>query len=251
LQRGRGYMSGSGVIAAQAKRLDLPPFKPGDIDFYIQEKASQQFKDFLLESGERRLHKETGMTKTFAQRRIAKLWYFRDAKDNEINVIVTASRCALVPIVAFHSTPVMNFVAYFGIVSLYASLTELGMGWVNRDLTIKPLSEQDLDGWMAKYAARGYTLFDNSDIPGPYEGHRCGLDEECTLTIRHLFDKGVKVTKFPDYQGESDVTLLKTLEPVFTWRLRNRACKSKAEDDGEEGWSRKGFVKTIDEFYRL
>lgn len=115
LQQGRGYMSGSGVIASQARRLQLPSFKPGDLDFYIQERESEHFKEFLLESGERRLVKELDFTQplavgheyntgyslpvstatqtgTFAQRRISKLWYFCDAYDNEINVIVTASR---------------------------------------------------------------------------------------------------------------------------------------------------------------
>ncbi|KAH6888991.1 hypothetical protein BKA70DRAFT_1442604 [Coprinopsis sp. MPI-PUGE-AT-0042] len=277
LQKSRGYMSGSGVLAARARSLEMPPFKPGDVDFYIQEKESHGFKEFLLESGERKLWKEVNFTQSTNQAvaeeheyaagdalplsstvqsglatksgklRIAKLWYFRDGEDNQVNVIVTASRCALVPIVAFHSTPVMNFIAYFGVVSLYGSLTEMGMRWVNRDLTSKPLSQQDIEGWMRKYADRGYTIYEGSNIPGPYKGHRCRLDEECTLTIRHLFDDGVRITKFPQYRGEANLTLLKTLEPVFAWQLRNRACKGETNEDGD----RRGFVKTVDEYYRL
>ncbi|KAH6908727.1 hypothetical protein BKA70DRAFT_1562246 [Coprinopsis sp. MPI-PUGE-AT-0042] len=61
--------------------------------------------------------------------RIVKLWYLLDAKGKEANAMVTALRCALVPTVAFHSTPVMNFIDYFGIVILYGSVTELGLGW--------------------------------------------------------------------------------------------------------------------------
>ncbi|KAH6911259.1 hypothetical protein BKA70DRAFT_1099874 [Coprinopsis sp. MPI-PUGE-AT-0042] len=256
----------------------MPPFEPGDVDFYIQEKESGGFKDFLLESGERKLWKEvdfrqpgsptaeeheyttgdalplgeteqTGPATKSSKLRIAKLWYFRDGDGNQVNVIVTASRCALVPIVAFHSTPVMNFIAYFGIVSLYGSLTEMGMGWVNRDLTSRPLSQEDLEGWMRKYADRGYTIYEGSNIPGPHKGHRCRLDEECTLTVRHLFDNGVRVTKFPKFRGELDLTLLKTLEPVFVWQSRNRACKE--EEEATEDGNRRGFVKTIDEYYRL
>ncbi|KAH6905470.1 hypothetical protein BKA70DRAFT_1504729 [Coprinopsis sp. MPI-PUGE-AT-0042] len=190
LQRLRGYMSGSGVLATERRRLDLPSFEPKDLDFYLQEQASHCFRDFLLESGERQFWKEVdftkrsdlatglseehaytagdttwtasgsqseGISKKEGQLRISKLWYFRDARGKEINVIVTASRCALVPIVAFHSMPVMNFVTYFGIVSLYGSLTELGLGWVNRDLKSKPLSPQDQE-WLDKYADRGYLL---------------------------------------------------------------------------------------------
>ncbi|KAH6890746.1 hypothetical protein BKA70DRAFT_1234458 [Coprinopsis sp. MPI-PUGE-AT-0042] len=162
---------------------------------------------------------------------IAKIWYFRDNRGREINVIVSSTRSALVPIVAFHSTPVMNFIAYFGIVSLYGNLTSRGVGWINRypkSADGKHLWYHKKDSiWLEKYQQRGYTLWTGSDIPevSP-EGHRCGVDEVCTLTVRNLFDNGVVVERFQQYQSEDPVTLLRTLEPSFVWRLRNRNCKA-------------------------
>jgi hypothetical protein len=162
---------------------------------------------------------------------------------------MTYWRSALVPIVAFHSTPVMNFVAYFGIVSLYGDLTSRGLGWVNR-------YPQSADGklmwyykndhiWREKYEKRGYELWTGSDIPGA-GGHLCGVDDACTLTVRNLFDSGVVVTKFERYQSEDTTTLLKTLEPTFVWRLRNRNCKAHSSS-----LLKAGVVFTIDECFVL
>ncbi|KAH6883624.1 hypothetical protein BKA70DRAFT_1125865 [Coprinopsis sp. MPI-PUGE-AT-0042] len=160
-------------------------------------------------------------------------------------------RSALVPIVAFHSTPVMNFIAYFGIVSLYGNLTSRGVGWINR----YPKSadgrhlwyHKNDDVWLEKYEKRGYTLWTGSDIPGATPGgHRCGLDEACTLTLRNLFDDGVIVTKFEDYQSEDPITLLKTLEPSFVWQLRNRNCKAHSSSI-----LKAGVVVTVDEYFVL
>ncbi|KAH6905252.1 hypothetical protein BKA70DRAFT_1226018 [Coprinopsis sp. MPI-PUGE-AT-0042] len=182
---------------------------------------------------------------------IAKIWYFRDNHGREINVIVSSTRSALVPIVAFHSTPVMNFVAYFGIVSLYGNVTSHGVGWINRypkSANGKHLWYHKNDKvWLEKYEKRGFTLWTGSDIPGvTLGGHRCGLDEACTLTVRNLFDNGVVVTKFESYQSEDSTTLLKTLEPSFVWRLRNRNCKANSSS-----LLKAGVVITVDEHFLL
>jgi hypothetical protein len=154
-------------------------------------------------------------------------------------------RSALVPIVAFHSTPVMNFIAYFGVVTLYKDLTKRGVGWINRyprrDGTGLSYYRND-NCWMEKYEERGYELWTGSDIPGPSEEHRCGIDEECTLTVRNLFDNGVEVRRFRRYQSQDPITLLKTLEPCFVWSLRNRNCKSRST-------LKSGIVVTVDDYF--
>ncbi|KAH6876481.1 hypothetical protein BKA70DRAFT_1128323 [Coprinopsis sp. MPI-PUGE-AT-0042] len=169
----------------------------------------------------------------------------------EVHEITLSTRSALVPIIAFHSTPVMNFVAYFGIVSLYGKLTSRGVGWINR--YPKSADGKDLwyhkndNAWLEKYKKRGYSLWTGSDIPGATPGgHRCGLDEACMLTVRNLFDDGVVVTKFESYKSEDPITLLKTLEPSLVWRLRNRNCKADSSS-----LLKTGVVITVDEYFVL
>jgi hypothetical protein len=139
----------------------------------------------------------------------------------------------------------MNFIAYFGIVTLYGDHTSHGVGWVNR--YSRPGSKELLyyrnDAvWLEKYQERGYQLWAGSDIPGPSEDHVCGLDEDCTLTVRNLFDNGVEVRKFRKYQSQDNITLLKTLEPCFAWSLRNRNCKSRST-------LKAGIVVTVDDYF--
>ncbi|KAH6918192.1 hypothetical protein BKA70DRAFT_1246538 [Coprinopsis sp. MPI-PUGE-AT-0042] len=151
------------------------------------------------------------------------------------------------PSFKFHSTPAMNFVAYFGIVSLYGPVTELGLGWVNRDLSSERLSPSDMI-WVEKYTHGGYTLFDSSNIPGPHKAHRCRLDEERTLTVRHLFDKGVTVGhKVSKIARRNQPYSPRDARACLAWRLRNKSCKE-VDTDVQDGT---GFIKSIDEFYRL
>jgi hypothetical protein len=151
----------------------------------------------------------------------------------------------------FHSTPVMNFIAYFGIVSLYGDLTSRGVGWVNR--YPKSADGKNLwyhkndDTWLEKYKGRGYKLWTGSDIPGATPGgHQCGVDEACTTTVRNLFDNGVVVTRFEKFQSADPNTLLRSLEPSFVWRLRNRNCKADSTS-----MLKAGIVATIDEYFVL
>jgi hypothetical protein len=146
----------------------------------------------------------------------------------------------LIPIVEWNSTIIMNFIAYFGIVCLYPTTTRSRVGWVNLRGDPTPRDQK----WIDKYTARGYSLYEGSNLPGPWAPHRCGVDDVCTVTVRNLLDDGVEVLPFKAYGGESHRTLLKTLEPVFVWKLRNTSCVL-----GK--WGKKGFVRTAEEHYNL
>ncbi|KAH6907215.1 hypothetical protein BKA70DRAFT_1104944 [Coprinopsis sp. MPI-PUGE-AT-0042] len=251
IRKCRGYIAGSAVLAGRPNLPRERRFAPKDLDVYIPLKYSEIFKQFLLESGDRHMCRESKFSDhkssqgSEGQARRYDCPHLPDNNGKEINVIVSSTRSALVPIVAFHSTPVMNFIAYFGVVTLYAELTDRGEGWMNRYMKAdsKELRYYRNDyAWIEKYEERGYALWTGSDIPGPSKDHRCGLDEECTLTVRNLFDNGVEVRRFRKYRSQHPTTLLKTLEPCFVWSLRNRNCKSRST-------LKAGIVVTVDEYF--
>ncbi|KAH6903574.1 hypothetical protein BKA70DRAFT_1110727 [Coprinopsis sp. MPI-PUGE-AT-0042] len=245
LQKLRAYVSGSTVLA----NINDEVWPCGDMDIYVPPSGSEELRSYLLSTGQHRLWKEVVLRGRdeedlpdpyLRMSGIAKIWYFKHKGGKDINVIVTSTRSALIPIIDFHSTIVMNFITYFGIVSLYGRPTGNHYGWINIPAGLTHRDER----WLNKYEGRGYLLYSGSDVPGPWVGHRCGVDVNCTVTVRNLLDDGVVVRKFAKYRGEHQSTLLQSLEPAFVWKLRNTDCFLGNNP-------RKGFVHTIDEHFVL
>lgn len=123
--------------------------------------------------------------------------------------------------IGFHSTLLMNFITYFGIVSLYYEGTIKKQGWFNGPGRMKRRDER----WADKYRARGFDiLLDSSQGQDSIGWHKCRLSPRCTQTIRSLLDEGVQVWKFPGYESCKASRLLKKLEPWFIWRLQTKSC---------------------------
>lgn len=122
----------------------------------------------------------------------------------------------------------MNVIAYFGIISLYKDFTSRRMGWSNakHGLTV------DDTRWIGKYKRRGYRVLQDTAIVGD---HECGSMTRCTQTVRRLTDKGVGVIRFREFRPIDNKTLIKTLTPMFMWKLRNNRCREKS--DVEDGWA--------------
>jgi hypothetical protein len=59
IRKCRGYIAGSAVLAGRPNLPRERQFPPKDIDVYIPLKYSEIFKNFLLESGERHMCRET------------------------------------------------------------------------------------------------------------------------------------------------------------------------------------------------
>ncbi|KAH6910072.1 hypothetical protein BKA70DRAFT_1100657 [Coprinopsis sp. MPI-PUGE-AT-0042] len=238
LQDVHGYISGSGVLHI----INPGPWKPNDIDIYVPSQGASKLKAFLLRV-RRRFSFFKGINLEIRRRRgrtytkipgLSKIWYFQSLSTNRvINVMVTSTKSALPPIVAFHSTPVMNFIAYFGLVSLYGRMTSERIGWVNLD---GPPSTRDRK-WIAKYEERGYQLLANSAMHYNTDSHQCGVHLHCVQSERSLHNSGVRVATFAKHQGEKKSNLLRSLEPVLVWRLKNGNCHEVVVGD-------KGFVVT-------
>jgi hypothetical protein len=102
MQRARAYASGSTVLSA----IDTDGFPCGDLDLYCPPDGSIMLKDYLLESGDRTMWKAVDLNEVDREDQsedgsgseylrmsgIAKIWYFRDGRGKEINVIVTTTK---------------------------------------------------------------------------------------------------------------------------------------------------------------
>ncbi|KAH6888210.1 hypothetical protein BKA70DRAFT_1121905 [Coprinopsis sp. MPI-PUGE-AT-0042] len=233
-----GYISGSGVLHT----INPGPWKPNDIDIYVPSHGASRLKVFLLHVRRRfsfrkavnlDMRRKRGRTYTKIPG-LSKIWYFQSlSTQRTINVMVTSTKSALAPIVAFHSTPVMNFITYFGVVSLYGKMTSERIGWMNLD---GPPTTRDRK-WIAKYQERGYRLFTNSKMHNSADFHQCGVHLHCVQSERSIHDSGVLVTTFTTHREQKKTNLLRSIEPVLVWRLKNGNC-----DEGVTG--ERGFVVT-------
>ncbi|KAJ2924230.1 hypothetical protein H1R20_g12864, partial [Candolleomyces eurysporus] len=141
-------------------------------------------------------------------------------KAYKINVIVSKGR-PLLPILQFHSTPVMNYIAHHGLVSLYdITLYHLGINnYVN-----PPARVQEC---IVKYERRGFEMWDRFE-----EEHTCKIDGCCPQTIRSLFDRDVVHFRFPELSDIPHAVLRKSEAEIAVWRLATgMMCKATTNDD--------------------
>ncbi|KAJ2920750.1 hypothetical protein H1R20_g16344, partial [Candolleomyces eurysporus] len=151
---------------------------------------------------------------------ISFIFELRNKKVYKINVIVSKGR-PLLPILQFHSTPVMNYIAYHGLVCLYdITIYQLGINnYVNPPARVQQC--------IVKYEHRGFEIWDRFE-----EEHTCKIDGCCAQTIRSLFDRDMVHFQFPDSAEIPHGELRKSEAEVAVWRLATGAmCKATTNDD--------------------
>ncbi|KAH6879339.1 hypothetical protein BKA70DRAFT_1127310, partial [Coprinopsis sp. MPI-PUGE-AT-0042] len=223
--------------SAAPSMIDPGLFRPNDLDIYLPVTSGSAFKEWVEESygfkqvvgrdlaafgmkGDRNYCGITG---------IDQIWYFTHQDiDRPINAILTTTISPLPAITAFHSTLLMNFVTYYGVVSLYPELTRRRAGWLNRS---QPATRKD-SRWIEKYQQRGFRILQDSRL---LDKHTCSSSPSCTQTTRSLFDEGVAVAKFREFRYVGDITLLKSTERTFVWKGNNNRCRRLFKDG--KGWS--------------
>ena len=126
----------------------------------------------------------------------------------EINVVIYREDNFVNHIAKFHSTIVMNYVSWYGLVCLYPNWTLQKKGLITVDnLVSRPC--------IKKYENRGFVLLsDNKEVAGPSSAHICGMTAECPETTRDLHDDGCA---FQPFEGHRQ--MLAAYETAFTWNL--------------------------------
>jgi len=187
-------------------------FQPGDLDLYVPSSSSAPLLQFIQSCGYRCVSTTADYpTHTSC---IDKVDHFRlPGTDLKIDVVYSCTASPIQVIPHFHSTIVMNYLAWYGAVSFYPRLTLGKWGIINGAVQVP----------VEKYRKREFNLL--CGLPGndAYHHHECRRCPECPSTIRSIHDDGVLFVPFPGAPASlaANVTNL-------VWRLNNNTCT----DDG-------------------
>jgi len=191
-------------------------FQPGDLDLYVPSSTSAPLLKFIQSHGYRCFLTTAGYS-THASC-IAKVDHFHLPSTNlRIDVVYSRTASPIQVITHFHSTIVMNYLAWYGAVSFYPRLTLNKWGIINSTVQVP----------FRKYRERGFDLL--CGLPPSFRpgnsacSHECRRCAECPSTIRSIHDDGVLFVPLPGAP-----TSLAANVTNLVWRLNNNTCT----DDG-------------------
>ena len=199
-----------------------------DIDFYVKPQGFPKLLEYIIDHGyevsislnKPRSHSSlTGCSVPLNTRSYTSSTHIgiildmhhRSSKLKKINIIVSLDSHIVTTITNFHSTVVMNFVAWYRLVCLYPHWTMKNVGLVNREY----INYQIFD----KYQKRGFTLCASVKLIDGNR-HRCYRNPYCPMKLRTLNDDTQLFLPFNNVHLSFN-----ELEPNIPWML-NTACVS-------------------------
>ncbi|KAJ2912589.1 hypothetical protein MD484_g7830, partial [Candolleomyces efflorescens] len=214
--------SGSFLLPLMDRKFCIP----NDLDLYAGLDSYEMVLSYLKKKGFsdlKRIYPNGRRVATYGcnLRDVSFIYELRNKKTYKVNVIVSRGR-PILPIFQFHSTPVMNYLSFHGLVCLY-DITLYKLGVANYPAEDAPKRVQTC---YAKYKDRGFQIWGHLE-----EEHTCKLDACCPQTIRSLFDKDVLHIRFPDHLETSPTELRRNEAKIAIWRLSTgAACNAMTED---------------------
>jgi hypothetical protein len=205
------YISGSVALVA----LHPASFRPNDIDFYVSSSTGNTFVEYITSLDVERL---PILSSPYANMgNIKKIMRFRRASvTGTINIIFSRTSNPLQLIFEFHSTLLMNYISWYGVVSFYPELTLNKKGFAN---VVHPGVFNAFD----KYKLRGFRIELNStDMGSEFQDHLCTINPYCPLTLRHIHDGHSLIRPFPDYICEGEKQIVS--EGYLVWKLYVGFC---------------------------
>lgn len=173
-------ISGSFALRCLFPGPNLLQYTPHDIDIYVPQDQEETVLHFLEAHFGYKLRFSCLMNYYAPQ--IDRVVWLDGPNGGIVNVIISSSTSALLPIFSFHSTMVMNFISSTGIYSAYNHLTRSFQYIPNNPILFKnQTSREVMTRCLEKYHARGFQL-------RPPNVHTCGWTADCPLTVRKLTD---------------------------------------------------------------
>ena len=148
LQQTGSYISGSAVLYL----LHPGFFYPNDVDFYVNQNGFPRLLHYLIDHGYK-LYTNNGCTMqllalpqspeslvsdtyarsyNFSESLLIVLYMHHQSSPSvKVNIIVSRETHPVAAIIKFHSTIVMNFFAWYGLVSLYPRWMMRNVGLIN------------------------------------------------------------------------------------------------------------------------
>lgn len=221
----RAIMAATGAVISGSTALAVllgGEFVPQDLDIYVNAKGFTAMLVFLMNHGYQvvpQTHYEHKMS--YADSKYI-LTLKHDGEGEKIDLIGTTEVHVLTTITQFHSTAVMNYIAFYGIVCLYPEWTMRRNGLV----TTSNVPYEVLD----KYRGRGFKIAYTSGELAKYDNtHNCGEHICCPRTKRELQD-GLSLF-IPFDNMVTDIRDLEDKEMMkLQWMLREvRECSKTVE----------------------
>ena len=189
----RGVMLTTGaVISGSAALAVLQPgeFVPQDLDIYVTSKNFATVVVFLKEQGYN-VQIPTTDVHTSAYPKPNVILTHKNQTGDKIDLIATTERHVVHAITQFHSTCVMNYIAYYGIVCLYPQWTMRKTGLVRTEWA----DQQAIN----KYRGRGFAMvYAPAELPKYERTHACGTHRGCVKARRELHDDLTLFVPFED-----------------------------------------------------
>jgi hypothetical protein len=207
----RAEMTSTGAIISGSAALSLIHprcFCPNDLDFYVLPRGYASLLAFVQLSGyavnaKRDLCRERDTA--------VAINLVHPDSEQEINIVAVLEEHVVHAVAKFHSTLVMNYVAWYGLVSLYPDWT-----FAKRGLIVKETPETIPA--LEKYRGRGFVMAaSNTSLINDDLDHWCEMGPECPKTKRDLLDKHCLFAPFRGMAGE-----LGQFEQDPTWALTVR-----------------------------
>jgi hypothetical protein len=173
------------VISGSAALALLHPlaFEPNNLDFYVSAPGYAYVLRFVEDFGYKIIPNDSPAV-LYDPNRLVVVKLVHPITRRSINVVTGTSQYArpVDIITKFHSTLVMNFIAYHGVVSLYPRWTLRKEGFILKN---------SFETWpcFTKYDHRGFGLHRNiNDLQEPLGLHCCWKSAYCPLAKRSIHD---------------------------------------------------------------
>ncbi|KAG2108802.1 hypothetical protein BD769DRAFT_1365826 [Suillus cothurnatus] len=180
--------TGSVISGSSAVNLILPKseeFKIDNMDIYTTEKYAEVVIEYLKKEESHEVNKRFKQKTEYDNNAIKRVVKLKNGK-KKIDVMVTHWNCAIIPILQFHSTLVMNCVTAHTIVSMYPDWTCARKGFVHPQMYLNDKSNTHTVEALMKYTHRGFKLFSE---PFEIEQHECNSSATCPHTMRTTIDQ--------------------------------------------------------------
>jgi hypothetical protein len=202
MRRTGAVISGSAALAM----IHLHQFTPNDIDFYVLPFDFADVLKYIENHGYEIVLYDPSILNYFHQN-IVVIRLVHPISRKSVNITTSLDNHVVKLITRFHSTLVMNYISWFGLVILYPEWTLQKQSLVIHDTP-------NTRACVRKYINRGYTCHHNNfELTRPLQTHICRRDPYCPRTTRSLHDDCCLVAPF-----EADFEF-KTDQRNMTWTL--------------------------------
>ncbi|KAG1894175.1 uncharacterized protein F5891DRAFT_985289 [Suillus fuscotomentosus] len=222
----------SGSSALSLIRPEAEELRARDMDVYVTEAFEEEVLKHLKEKEGYAGAGDVVLKQEYNDSAMAKIFKLEKG-EKKVDVIVTHWTAAVVPILQFHMTSVMNYITADSLVCLYPRWTTEKKGFINPRLYLEGKSTLHTVEGLMKYVGRGFKIRadplqlgehnceDNTDNQGGY----------CPHKLRSTVDDKVMQWNYSPTKTLGETTIVCQTMPVMVWCLGGYECAVGNKDE--------------------